>query len=128
MCPLASSIVCRNEPGPLSSALVTVKTSTTGLMVIETLEHAEARGAQPLAQLSGYGTSADAHHITSGPEDGAGAAAAVRAALRMAGLEPQQIGYVHPVTFPPHCGVTRSRAVGPMVEVPGLAQGCQMAP
>ncbi len=66
-----------------------------GLMVIETLEHAEARGAKPLARLSGYGTSADAHHITSGPEDGAGAAAAVRAALAMAGLEPGQIGYIN---------------------------------
>lgn len=66
-----------------------------GLMVIETLEHAEARGATPLAVISGYGTSADAHHITSGPEDGAGAAAAVRAALGMAGLAPEQIGYVN---------------------------------
>lgn len=66
-----------------------------GLMVIETLEHAEARGARPLAVLSGYGTSADAHHITSGPDDGAGAAAAMRAALRMAGLEPEAIGYVN---------------------------------
>ncbi len=66
-----------------------------GLMVIETLEHAEARGATPLAVISGYGTSADAHHITSGPEDGSGAAAAVRAALGMAGLAPEQIGYVN---------------------------------
>ncbi len=40
-----------------------------GLMVIETLAHAEARGATPLAVLSGYGTSADAHHLTAGPED-----------------------------------------------------------
>ncbi|MCU7850885.1 MAG: beta-ketoacyl-ACP synthase II [Candidatus Thiodiazotropha sp. (ex Monitilora ramsayi)] len=67
----------------------------SGLMVIETLEHAEARGATPLAVLSGYGTSADAHHITSGPEDGAGAAASMRTALTMAGLEPGDIGYVN---------------------------------
>jgi len=66
-----------------------------GLMVIETLEHAEKRGAKPLAIISGYGTSADAHHITSGPEDGAGAAAAMRRALKMAGLEPSDIGYVN---------------------------------
>ena len=66
-----------------------------GLMVIETLEHAEKRGAKPLAILSGYGTSADAHHITSGPEDGSGAAQAMRAALKMAGLEPSDIGYVN---------------------------------
>ena len=67
----------------------------SGLMVIETLEHALARGAKPLAILSGYGTSADAYHITSGPEDGSGAAAAIRAALKMAGLEPGDINYVN---------------------------------
>lgn len=66
-----------------------------GLMVIETLAHAEARGATPLAMLSGYGTSADAHHITAGPEDGAGAAAAIQAALGMASLAPEAIGYVN---------------------------------
>jgi 3-oxoacyl-[acyl-carrier-protein] synthase II len=66
-----------------------------GLMVIETLEHAEARGATPLALISGYGTSADAYHITAGPEDGSGAAAAIRRALAMAGLEPGDIGYVN---------------------------------
>lgn len=67
----------------------------SGMMVIETLEHAEARGATPLAVISGYGTSADAHHITSGPEDGSGAAASIRRALAMAGLEPADIGYVN---------------------------------
>ncbi|WP_163576445.1 beta-ketoacyl-ACP synthase II [Halomonas faecis] len=66
-----------------------------GLMVIETLAHAEARGATPLAILSGYGTSADAHHITAGPEDGAGAAAAIRAALRMARLAPEAIDHIN---------------------------------
>ncbi|WP_419307280.1 beta-ketoacyl-ACP synthase II [Chromohalobacter israelensis] len=66
-----------------------------GLLVIETLAHAEARGATPLAFLSGYGTSADAHHITAGPEDGAGAAAAIRAALRMAGLAPEAIDHIN---------------------------------
>jgi 3-oxoacyl-[acyl-carrier-protein] synthase II len=67
----------------------------SGLMVIETLEHAQARGATPLAILGGYGTSADAYHITSGPEDGSGAAAAIRAALKMAGLTPGDINYVN---------------------------------
>lgn len=66
-----------------------------GLMVIETLEHAEARGAKPLAIISGYGTSADAYHITAGPEDGSGAAAAIRTALAMAGLEPGDIDYIN---------------------------------
>jgi 3-oxoacyl-[acyl-carrier-protein] synthase II len=67
----------------------------SGLVVIETLEHAEARGATPLAVISGYGTSADAYHITSGPEDGSGAAAAMRTALAMAGLEPGDIDYIN---------------------------------
>ncbi|WP_323814171.1 beta-ketoacyl-ACP synthase II [Cellvibrio sp. NN19] len=66
-----------------------------GLLVIETLEHAQARGATPLAVLCGYGTSADAYHLTSGPKDGAGAAAAITTALRMAGLQPDDIDYVN---------------------------------
>lgn len=66
-----------------------------GIMVIETLAHAQARGAQPLAILSGYGTSSDAYHITSGREDGAGAAIAVETALRMAELKPEEIGYIN---------------------------------
>nr|MBF3181559.1 beta-ketoacyl-ACP synthase II [Pseudomonas aeruginosa] len=41
-----------------------------GLLVIEELEHALARGAKPIAELVGYGTSADAYHMTAGPEDG----------------------------------------------------------
>jgi 3-oxoacyl-[acyl-carrier-protein] synthase II len=67
----------------------------SGLIVIETLEHAEQRGATPLAVLSGYGTSSDAYHITSGSEDGSGAAAAVRKALKMSGLTPEDINYVN---------------------------------
>ncbi|HBR98870.1 MAG TPA: beta-ketoacyl-ACP synthase, partial [Gammaproteobacteria bacterium] len=66
-----------------------------GLLVIETLEHAQSRGAQPLAVLSGYGTSADAYHITAGSEDGSGGAAAMRTALDMAGLTPDAIDYVN---------------------------------
>ena len=66
-----------------------------GLIVIETLEHALARGATPLATLSGYGTSADAYHITSGPEDGSGGAAAIRAALSKAGLTKEAIDYIN---------------------------------
>ncbi len=66
-----------------------------GLLVIETLEHALKRGATPLATLSGYGTSADAYHITSGPEDGAGGAAAIRIALSRAELAPEEISYIN---------------------------------
>src|SRR3569623_1008429 len=65
-----------------------------GLLVIEELEHALARGAKPIAELVGYGTSADAYHMTSGPEDGDGARRAVIQALQQAGLEPSQIQYL----------------------------------
>jgi 3-oxoacyl-[acyl-carrier-protein] synthase II len=67
----------------------------SGLVVIETLEHAERRGAIPLAMLSGYGTSADAYHITAGCEDGSGAAAAINRALKMSGLKPGNIDYIN---------------------------------
>jgi 3-oxoacyl-[acyl-carrier-protein] synthase II len=66
-----------------------------GLLVIETLDHAKARGATPLATIVGYGTSADAYHITAGREDGDGAASAVRSALKMAGLNPADVNYVN---------------------------------
>ncbi|MEJ2612451.1 MAG: beta-ketoacyl-ACP synthase II [Candidatus Thiodiazotropha sp.] len=67
----------------------------SGLMVIETLEHAQKRGATPLAIISGYGTSSDAYHITAGCKDGSGAAASIRAALKMANLNPEAIDYVN---------------------------------
>lgn len=66
-----------------------------GALVIESLDHALRRGAVPLAELVGYGTSADAHHITSGPEDGSGAARAMLLALRQAGIAPEQVQHVN---------------------------------
>ncbi|MFK7863426.1 MAG: beta-ketoacyl-ACP synthase II [Pseudohongiellaceae bacterium] len=66
-----------------------------GIMVIETLDHAIARGATPLAIISGYGTSSDAHHITAGRPDGLGAAAAVESALKMANLGAGDIDYIN---------------------------------
>ena len=66
-----------------------------GILVIEALEHALARGATPLAEIVGYGTSADAYHITSGPEDGGGAARAMRIALAQAGLAPGDIQHLN---------------------------------
>jgi 3-oxoacyl-[acyl-carrier-protein] synthase II len=57
-----------------------------GILVIEELRHALARQAKPIAEIIGYGTTADAYHVTSGPEDGEGAARAMRLALRQAGL------------------------------------------
>jgi 3-oxoacyl-[acyl-carrier-protein] synthase II len=66
-----------------------------GVLVIESLEHALQRGAVPLAELVGYGSSADAYHVTSGPADGSGAAQAMRAALRQAGIVPAQVQHVN---------------------------------
>ena len=66
-----------------------------GLIVIESLEHALARGATPLAELVGYGTSADAHHLTAGPEDGNGARRAMEAAIKQAGISSADIQHIN---------------------------------
>jgi 3-oxoacyl-[acyl-carrier-protein] synthase II len=65
------------------------------VVVIEKLSHALARGATPLAIVAGYGTSADAYHLTAGSPDGAGAQVAMRQAIRNAGVSPDDIGYVN---------------------------------
>jgi 3-oxoacyl-[acyl-carrier-protein] synthase II len=66
-----------------------------GILVIEALDHALARGATPIAELVGYGTSADAFHLTAGPEDGDGAARAMRTALAQAGVEPSAVDHLN---------------------------------
>jgi 3-oxoacyl-[acyl-carrier-protein] synthase II len=66
-----------------------------GLLVIEELQHALARGAKPIAELVGYGTSADAYHMTAGPEDGDGARRAMQQALRQAGVETSQVQHLN---------------------------------
>jgi len=66
-----------------------------GMLVIETLDHALARGAKPLAELIGYGTSADAYHMTAGPEDGSGAARAMKAAIAQARVVPSEIQHLN---------------------------------
>ena len=66
-----------------------------GALVLETLEHATARGARIYAELIGFGMSADAHHITSPPEDGEGARLSMVNALRDAGVNVDQLDYIN---------------------------------
>lgn len=66
-----------------------------GILVIEELEHALARGARPIAEIVGYGTTADAYHMTSGPPDGDGARRAMEIALRQAKLAPADLQHLN---------------------------------
>ena len=66
-----------------------------GILILEELEHARARGARILAEIIGYGMSADAHHITGMPEDGDGCFRAMRNALVSAKVEPDRVDYVN---------------------------------
>ena len=66
-----------------------------GILILETLEHAEARGAHIYAELAGYGMTGDAYHMSSPPPDGNGVARAVSYALKNAGIEPEQVQHVN---------------------------------
>ncbi|MDG2141042.1 MAG: beta-ketoacyl-ACP synthase II [Gammaproteobacteria bacterium] len=66
-----------------------------GVMVIESLEHATKRGAEIYAELLGFGMSGDAFHMTSPPENGAGAALCMKNALRNAGMNPDDVDYIN---------------------------------
>ena len=83
------------------------------VLVIEKLSHARARGATALAVLAGYGTSADAYHLTSGAPDGAGAQVAMRRALDMAGIDAGEVGYVN--------AHATSTEVGDAAEIAGIS-------
>ena len=72
-----------------------VLSNGAGIMVIEELEHAKSRGAHIFAELSGFGMSGDAHHMTAPPADGEGAARCMKIALRDAGMAPEQVDYIN---------------------------------
>ena len=72
-----------------------VMSEGAGIVVVEELEHAKARGAKIYCELTGYGVSADAYHMTAPPPDGEGAARAMQMALDHARLSPGQVDYIN---------------------------------
>jgi 3-oxoacyl-[acyl-carrier-protein] synthase II len=66
-----------------------------GILILESLEHAQARGANILCEFSGYGTSDDAHHISAPAENGAGAVISMQLALKNAGLALDEVDYIN---------------------------------
>mgnify|MGYP004599730335 FL=1 len=67
----------------------------SGILVLESLEHAQARGAKIIAEVVGYGANSDAYHLTSPTPDGSGPAGSVKLALQDAGIEASDIDYVN---------------------------------
>jgi 3-oxoacyl-[acyl-carrier-protein] synthase II len=83
-----------------------------GVLVLEELERAKARGARIYGEVAGFGMSGDAHHITAPPDDGAGAVASMRNALRDAGLEPRAVQYINAHgTSTPQGDVAETKAI-----------------
>jgi 3-oxoacyl-[acyl-carrier-protein] synthase II len=83
-----------------------------GMLILEDLEYAKARGATILAELAGYGCTADAHHVTSPAPGGAGLVRAMQMALRKASLRPDEVDYInaHGTSTPPNDG-TETQAI-----------------
>ncbi|MDR2610393.1 MAG: beta-ketoacyl-ACP synthase II [Clostridiales Family XIII bacterium] len=83
-----------------------------GILIVEELEHAKARGAAILAELVGYGSTCDAYHITQPEETGEGAANAIRLALASAEMSPDEISYINAHgTSTPYNDLVETRAV-----------------
>jgi 3-oxoacyl-[acyl-carrier-protein] synthase II len=83
-----------------------------GILILEELEAARRRGAPILAEVAGFGMSADAYHVTAPPENGEGAARAMQRALRSAGIAPERVGYINAHgTATPVGDVAETRAI-----------------
>jgi 3-oxoacyl-[acyl-carrier-protein] synthase II len=80
-----------------------VMSEGAAVLVIEALDHAQARGAVPLAELVGYGTASDAYHMAAAPADGAGLQRCMRLAIDAAGIKPGDVGHINAhATSTPH--------------------------
>ena len=83
-----------------------------GVLVLEEYEHAKARGAKIYAELTGFGMSGDAYHMTATPESGEGAVRSIRHALKDAGIEPDRVNYINAHGTSTHVGdLSELRAV-----------------
>jgi 3-oxoacyl-[acyl-carrier-protein] synthase II len=89
-----------------------VLAEAAGILVLESLEHAQRRGAHIYAEITGYAATADAYHITAPSEGGEGASRAMRKAIERAGLQPADIGYINAHgTSTPHNDRTETQAI-----------------